>query len=111
MIVRGLPFLMILAVGLSACSKKPDARLRFDGQQYVAKSKKLGDDLADFTSLVGPVSSSLDGALAAGEYEGTKYCIKNFGTSTIIWAVGPETDHGQLVITDDKLTLQGRCDP
>lgn len=108
---RGLSILILLAIGLTACSKKDDAGISFDGQYFKAKTKKNGDDLADFTTIVGPVSASLDGALAAGGYEGTKYCIENFGTSIIIWGVGPETDHAQLAILDDTITLQGRCDP
>ncbi|MBL4766654.1 MAG: hypothetical protein JKY94_02940 [Rhodobacteraceae bacterium] len=109
--MRALSFTTLLAVALTACSKKEDSGLRFDGQYFAAKSKKVDDTLSVFTVTVEPVSSSLDGALAAGGYEGTRYCIKNFGTSVIKWTVGPKTEPGQLRIVEDTLTLQGQCDP
>lgn len=109
--MRSATILILLTVALVACSKKEDSGLRFDGQYYLAKSKKVDDNLSVFTVTVEPVSSSLDGALAAGGYEGTRYCIKNFGTSVIKWTVGPKTEPTQLRIVDDTLTLQGRCDP
>ncbi|MFT4958977.1 MAG: hypothetical protein ACI92Z_000049 [Paracoccaceae bacterium] len=108
--IRNAIILSLMTIALIACSKKEDTGIRFDGQSFSSKSKKLGDDLADFNVTVTPVSSSLEGALAAGGYEGTKYCIKYFGTSVIKWTVGPKSEPGDLRIVDDTLTLQGRCD-
>ncbi len=109
--MRSATILIVLAVALTACSKKEDAGIQFDGQYFKTKAKKTEDSLADFTVTVTPVSSSFEGALEAGEYEGTKYCIKNFGTSVIKWTVGPKTDPKQIQVTDNTLTLLGRCYP
>jgi hypothetical protein len=109
--MRSVTILILLTVALTACSKKEDASIRFDGQYFKTKAKKADDDLAEFTVTITPVSSSVAGALAAGEYEGTKYCIGNFGSSVIRWTVGPKTDPKQIQVVDNTLTLLGRCDP
>lgn len=109
--MRVFTLITLLVVALTACSKKEDAALRFDGQYFSSKAKKSEDSLAEFTVTVTPVSSSVEGALGAGEYEGTRYCIKNFGTSVIKWTVGPKTDPKQIHVVDNTLTLLGRCDP
>lgn len=102
--------LVLLAVLVAGCQQKKD-RVAFEGIYFAAKTKKAGDDLAEFTSTIKGVSSSLDGALQAARYEGTKYCIANYGTSKINWRVGPETPQKQLVVVDDQITFSGRCDP
>ncbi len=107
--MRGLTLVLMLALGLAACKNPEKTGFAFDGVYFRTKAKKLGDDLADFTVQIPGVSRSLEGARGAGEYEGTRYCIKNFGTSDITWVVGPETDPARLVIEKDTLTFQGRC--
>jgi hypothetical protein len=109
--MRGFSIITLTALALTACSNKEDTGLRFDGQYFQTKAKKAEDSLVEFTVTVTPVSSSVEGALAAGEYEGTRYCIKNFGTSVIEWSVGPKTDPKQVHVVDDTLTFLGRCNP
>jgi hypothetical protein len=102
-----------LAAGLvlSACNRRDDTIL-FDGQAFRAKADAIDkDDRRTFTATISPVSASLEGAIEAGRYEGTKYCIANYGTSVIDWAVGPETEVTQLVVDGDTLTFQGTCKP
>ncbi len=86
-------------------------RVVFDGQYFRAKAKVVDKkvSLTDFTVVVNGVSASLDGAREAGRYEGTKFCIANFGSSRIDWKVGPDTDPQNLRISDDKLTFAGKC--
>lgn len=103
--------LCALAVLVAACEDRNKTRVPFDGFFFKTKSTKVGDDRAIFTSTVSGVSSSFEGARQAAEHEGTKYCILNFGTSDIKWAVGPDTASAQLSVVDDKLTYQGQCDP
>ncbi|CAN0585034.1 unnamed protein product, partial [Ectocarpus sp. 12 AP-2014] len=62
-----------------------------------------------FQVSVRPVSASFDGARAAGKYEATRYCITNYGNSSVKWTVGP--DSNVVPVENDTLTLQGRCDP
>ena len=103
--------LMLIAILLlAACSGERRAdRIPFDGQFFRTDAKKLNKDRLDFVVTVRPVSASVNGALAAGLHEGTRYCIGNFGSSDIRWANGPEADDNTLQISNDRLVLQGTC--
>ncbi len=101
---------LVALVGLAACNR-PNEDILFDGQKYKTKASKEGDDLAVFLVSITPVSASLDGAREAGRYEGTVYCIENYGTSRIDWVVGPDTDPATLTVSDDTLVLKGECNP
>lgn len=114
--MRKIPGVMWLVcamvAGLAAC-ERPEDRITFNGFYFRAKSAPVDKKvtLAEFIVSVKDVSQSIDGARAAGGYEGTTYCIKNFGTSRIKWAVGPATPPENLRIADDTLIFQGTCDP
>ena len=95
---------------LSACSKAED-RVTFDGQFFRAKLSKVDKQRDQFSIEVSPVSASLDGARDAGRYEATRYCIKNYGTSVVIWAMGLDAEDGTLRVENDKLQLRGACNP
>jgi hypothetical protein len=101
------------AILIAACTPSQDKRDAFDGFYYKAKTSTTNKKttLAVFTTTISGVSQSLDGARQAGAYEGTKYCIAQYGTSQIEWTVGPDTEPQDLIIVDDKLTFYGRCDP
>lgn len=99
----------VLAV--PACNRVDD-RILFDGAAFRGKAAAI--DKADrraFTASVSPASATIDGAIEAARYEGTKYCIENYGTSAIAWTVGPDTPRENLVIEGDTLTFQGACRP
>lgn len=101
---------LVLAAG---CEKREDRLIPFDGVRFKAKAAAVDKKvtLADFTSTVWGVSQTLEGARAAAGYEGTKYCIAQYGTSNIEWSVGPDTAPEHLTIIDDTLTFSGRCAP
>jgi len=106
--------LCVGALLLSAgCERREDKLEPFDGFYYKAKASTVDKkiSLADFTTTVWGVSQSLEGARLAGGYEGTKYCIAQYGTSKIKWSVGPDTAVESLRIVDDTLNFAGRCDP
>lgn len=85
-------------------------KITFDGVEFRSSAKAVSkEDYASFTASVKPASASLNGARGAAEYEGIKYCIKNYGTSRIDWAIGPETDPAALTVDSDTLTFAGRC--
>lgn len=98
-----------LCLGLLAGCTSSEDRILFDGQFYNAKLRKVDRELDVFTVSVRPVSKSLQGARDAGLYEATTYCINTYGSSDIVWTVGPDADEGQLGIEKDTLFLQGRC--
>lgn len=100
--------LVVLAMLTTGCTSSED-RIAFDGQYYRAKLKQDNSEIGAFSLAVRPVSNSLNGAVAAGEYEAISYCVGTFGSSDISWAVGPETPQGQLPIDKDVLAFQGKC--
>ncbi len=111
MIGRGLISLAAAAaVLLAGCTKKED-RVLFGGHYYKAKAEAVDrkGDRAQFRVTVPDVAVSLENAVQAGAYEATRYCIENYGSSRILWDIGPETEPQNLPIDKGKLTLRGRC--
>ena len=109
--MRGL-VLISLCAGLAGCGGyfNTNERIAFDGVQFRTKSETPDkDDKKVFLVSVRPATASLEGAREAGRYEGTSYCINQYGTSRIDWEVGPDTE--ELTVVDNTLTLRGRCDP
>ena len=111
---RALRLGAVAAVSVvSACGVVTSSsdRVLFDGQFFRAKAKHVDKKAmpTEFTVVVNGVSASLDGAREAGRFEGTKFCIQNFGSSQILWKVGPDTEPQNLTIADDKLTFAGAC--
>lgn len=93
---------------LTACTASDD-RIRFDGAHFRTKAKKVDDDRAVFAVSVSRASQTLAGAVEAGKYEATRYCIKNFGSSRVEWAHGPDVDPQSFLTSKDTLVMQGEC--
>ncbi|QBF31344.1 hypothetical protein [Thalassococcus sp. S3] len=97
---------------LAGCGPSRDDRIRFDGQLFRMNASTVDrDNRKLFEVTVRPVSASLDGAREAGRYEAIRYCIENYGTSDMIWSVGPDTEGTALAVTNDTLTFRGACNP
>lgn len=107
--MKTVSLIVALAAGLVAGCANNDDRIAFDGKFFRAKVQKVEKQNDVFTVTVKGVSQSLNGAREAGRYEATDHCIQNYGTSKIIWRVGPDTPPEQLSIVDDTLTFSGRC--
>lgn len=110
-ILRGGVILCLSAALLAACGNRRDNAIPFDGQFFRAVAKKIDRTRDAFTVTVRPVSASFEGALQAGEYEATKYCILTFGSSDIDWEIGPDLDPEAYTIDGDQLLLSGTCTP
>lgn len=107
--MRAIGVALICVLGVSACSQR-DKEFAFDGQYYRASARKVAKETRqNFIVSVKPVSASFEGALQAGEYEGTKYCIAQYGISEIEWTLGPDEDPETYVISNDTLELSGTC--
>lgn len=103
----GLSLLVILA--LAGCQSRTE-RVLFDGQYYPTRERAVSrDDRQAFQVTVRRADRGIAGAREAGRHGGTNYCIKNFGTSEIEWAVGPDAPDESLQISGGSLTLSGRC--
>ncbi|WP_050928115.1 hypothetical protein [Aestuariivita boseongensis] len=96
---------------IAGCNRK-DERILFDGQAFRAKATHVEkSDRRDFVASVSPVSASLEGAREAGRYEGTKYCINEYGTSQITWTASPDAEPQAWTLDRDTVTFAGRCEP
>lgn len=98
----------MVAALVAGCGIVDDDTVLFDGQLFRGDAKKNGD-LSQFRATAGPVSASLAGAREAVRYEGTRYCIENFGSSAIDWVVDPDAPVEDLPISGNKITLEGTC--
>ncbi|WP_245216251.1 hypothetical protein [Sagittula salina] len=105
--------LLVLVAMLAGCGLGKGVRREqaqtFDGQTFRGTAKPVGDDRTQFVASVSQPGKSIDGAIKAAAYQGTKYCIRTYGTSDIDWSVGPDTPKDQLTITSDALMLTGQC--
>ncbi len=108
--ISALGLIAALAI-VASCGRGSNDQVLFDGHAFRTKAKVVDKKvtLADFTVTVDGASVSLNGAREAGRFEGTKYCIANYGSSKIDWKVGPDTDPKNLRIVDDTLTFAGTC--
>ncbi|MCT4609916.1 MAG: hypothetical protein N4A70_11990 [Pelagimonas sp.] len=115
MIIR---ILLIASVSLSVagCSRlgignwQGRDRVAFDGVEFRGAAKSSDSrSRQHFVSTVKGASQSLEGAISAAEYEGTRHCIRYYGSSEISWDVGPDTPRDALVIENDTVTLIGTC--
>ncbi len=105
--MRGLTAtFLISALALSACGK---GAFEYAGSNHRAKVKTARADRAVMVIPTKNVSDGLDGARAAAEFEATRHCIHYFGTSDIVWTVGPETPDDQLPIDGETVTFSGEC--
>ena len=96
---------------VSACGERRADRVTFEGVYFRGSASKVDGVRQNFQVSVGPVSASLEGAREAGRYEATRYCIRQFGSSDIDWAEGPDAEDDTLRISGDKLLLTGTCTP
>lgn len=110
--------ILAMALVLSGCAGVRDrvsniasggTDVRFEGERFRGRASGDRDDRLLFTSSVRNASRSVEGAIQAAEYEGTRYCIEMLGTSDISWEVGPDLPADQLYQENDTVTLRGRC--
>ena len=100
----------VVALGvLVGCSDSKN-RIAFDGHFFRAKVQKVDGQRDVFTVRIRDVARSLDGAREAGRHAGVSHCVENFGSSDIVWSVGPDTPPEALRITDNTLIFSGVCD-
>ena len=96
------------AAVLTACTSRED-RVAFDGKYFSTKISKVDGQRDVFTLRVKNAAQSIDGAREAARYEATVYCVSNYGSSDIVWVVGPDTPPENLRLVDNSLTFQGSC--
>jgi len=106
-------FVVLIACGLSvtACQNLNIARKgqSFDGHFFRTNAKKVGDDRSTFEVAVRNATVAIEAAQEAGRVESAKYCIENFGSSTVDWAIGPDDDPETYVLDGNTLLLRGTC--
>lgn len=110
-LARGAAVAALGLLALGGCNADKDKQMRFDGVHFKTKVQPVDRkvSITEFTAEVKKASQSLEGARAAGEHAGTRYCVVNYGSSRIDWQIGPETDPTTLVLDKDTLTFRGTC--
>ncbi|WP_093030890.1 hypothetical protein [Roseovarius azorensis] len=105
---RGGLVLLMLAV-LAGCTERKE-RVLFDGNHYPPKSRAEKDDRRNFTASVSRANRGIEGAQKAVVHEATRYCLENFGTSEIAWAVSAQGGEGPVYTrSGDRVSVAGRC--
>ena len=97
-----------LVAGCSGTIRNVNA-VKFDGHYFAGRASKSSADPHDFSVRIRNAAKSIAGAREAARYEATIYCIEQFGTSDIIWSIGPDDE--AISLSNGSLTLAGRCDP
>ena len=96
------------AIGLGQASATR-SRVEEDGVRYRARATASRQNPRDFTVTVSPFAANPEGAVEAGRYQATRYCLLTFGGSDTEWEIGPDTPLEELPVDGDDLTLTGRC--
>lgn len=100
---------LLCIASVAACTRNEE-RVVFDGVFFRTKAKAVDkSDRQNFVVNVPKVARSVNGAREAGRYEGTRYCLANFGTSEILWSIGPDTADGRLVVENNDFNFRGTC--
>ena len=99
---------LFMLMGCSNPFGLDENKVPFDGYYFSSKITQNKTDDRYFILKVKRASRSLSGAREAGRYEATRFCIKNFGTSDIKWALGPDDEN--VGLTGRILKLSGKCD-
>ena len=110
--------LLICAAALATgCANMRDKlsnkeKITFDGYYFIAKVDRPERKVRDhFMVYVRNPQQSLKAAREAGRYEAVKYCIKEYGTSQIDWIRGPDVEDSALAFDNERLVLEGTCNP
>lgn len=108
---RSLILLTCAALALTACgNRKKEDQFAFNGIFFKSKADKVSKEERDhFVSVVKDATQDLAAAREAGRYAATRYCIAEYGTSRIEWAISPDNEN--IVPVDGDLTLEGYCRP
>lgn len=99
----------VLGLSVLAGCTDSNKKLTFDGHFFRTKVAKVDKQRHVFTVTIRDVAQSLEGARQAGNHAGVAYCVEEYGSSKIDWAVGPQTAPEALQITDNTLVFQGVC--
>ncbi|GAA6187419.1 hypothetical protein [Litorivita sp. NS0012-18] len=96
------------ALALSACTSPfQKNRTVFDGRSYKSKLDVSKDDPAAVMASVGATSETLAGAREAVRHRATTHCIKQYGSSDIVWDISPDAEEPNIV--NGNLVVKGRC--
>ena len=109
--LRALATVVVASTLVAACSgtiRNVNA-VKFDGHYFAGRASKSSADPHGFSVRIRNAAKSIAGAREAARYEATIYCIEQFGTSDIIWSIGPDDE--AISLSNRSLTLTGRCDP
>ncbi len=85
------------------------ASVEAEGVRFRARASASREDRRSVTVTVTPFAVNPEASLEAGRYQATRYCLLTYGGSDTEWIIGPDAARDQLPVSDDTVTLQGRC--
>lgn len=105
--------LLLMVVSVAGCGRlglSQGSKPLFDGQRYNSNARAITrSNRQNFVATARPVSKSLEGAIAAAEYEAIRHCITFYGTSDIDWQTGPDSPRSSVPIDGRAVILRGSC--
>lgn len=105
---------VLTAAGLLAgCGGGKDTLPVFDGVQFRSSSSSVDKKIsrALFEVEVKEAQASLEGAREAVRFEGTRYCIENYGTSKVDWQTDLDNAQVPLTLVKGTAVVRGTCTP
>ena len=111
---RALILSLVAMTVLSACGKAGTRNLfgfrqAYDGVYFRPKVSGDRQNRHMFTVSVKDAGQTLVGAREAARHKANEYCIRQFGSSEITWAVSPDVEDDQLPLINGELVLSGEC--
>ena len=106
----GIVCLLAATLVLSACGNRKEDQVAFNGIYFSSKADRVSKEERDhFRVQVKKATQDLGAAREAGRYAATRYCIEQYGTSSIEWVIGPDSE--SIVPVDGVIQLEGYCQP
>ncbi len=105
---RSLIIGFLVGLTLAGCGRTEDdtRRIRMPFKAKLAKMETPGS----FQVLVVARGAGLSQIRESVRYPATVYCLRQFGTSNILWQTSPATgDWAMSRGRDDRLVFQGKC--
>lgn len=108
------PLVIAAVLVLTGCEAVVgNKRPLYDGVPFKTSAKAVDKKVsrALFSVTVKDAGRSITGARQAAAHAGTRYCIENYGTSRIDWAVNPSDENAPLTLSGGDAIFQGTCNP
>lgn len=109
-VVRGVAIGLTSPFSGAGGSGLRGAQTEIAGLRFRTRIATTTEDGRGFSATTSGARRSVEGALEAGRTQGGAYCLRRFGTSTIVWTLGPDRPVEQVAMEGrDRVALTGTC--